>query len=141
LTNGLFFANIKIRAWKKRVKLENKKTIVIIDDDTQSVKLIKAYLEAKGFIVTHIDDAQVALQAVHDNVPDLILLDIIMPKMDGFTLAKKIRYDEKLKNVPIVVSSAQEGMKELFAIEGINDYLVKPIDRDALLEIINKRIG
>ena len=119
----------------------NKKTIIIIDDDVKSIENIKPFLQESGFIVTHINDPQLAVQIVKDMIPDLILLDIIMPEMDGFTLAKQIRYDDKLKDIPIIVSSAQEGMKELFAIEGITDYLVKPIDRYALLELINKRIG
>jgi CheY-like chemotaxis protein len=64
-----------------------------------------------------------------------------MPQMDGFTVAKKIRYNEKTRKVPIIVFSAQEGMRELFAIEGIQDYLVKPVDRENLLKLINQRIS
>jgi DNA-binding response OmpR family regulator len=121
--------------------LEKKKTIIIIDDDVRSSGEIKLFLEEKGFIVSYIEDGSIALQRINDSRPDIILLDIIMPKIDGFTIAKQIRYDEKLKDIPIIVFSAQGEMKELFAIEGINDYIIKPVDKVELLALINKRIG
>lgn len=117
------------------------KKIVIVDDDTVTALEIKAFLEAKGYEVSHVSDGSQALAAVQETGPDLILLDIIMPGIDGFTIAKQIRFDEQSKNIPIIVFSAQEGMRELFAIEGINEYLVKPVDKEKLLEIILKKLG
>ncbi|MFH1062802.1 MAG: response regulator [Candidatus Omnitrophota bacterium] len=121
--------------------MKKKRTVIIIDDDIQSSGEIKLFLEEKGFSVSYIDDGSVAIQSIEDIRPDIILLDIIMPKIDGFTLAKQIRYEERLKDIPIIVFSAQGEMKELFAIEGINDYMIKPVDKGELLELINKRIG
>lgn len=119
----------------------DKKKLIIIDDDTTTALEIKAFLETKGYEVTHISDGSQALEDIKETGPDLILLDIIMPGTDGFTIAKKIHFDEQAKNIPIIVFSAQEGMKELFAIEGISDYLVKPVDKEKLLETIVKKLG
>ena len=117
------------------------KKIIIIDDDVSSSTELKEFLQGKGYEVVHESDGSKALSAIQEVKPDLILLDIIMPGIDGFTIAKQIRYDEQAKGIPIIVFSAQEGMKELFAIEGINDYLVKPIDKEKLLETILKKLG
>jgi len=121
--------------------LQTKKTVIIIDDDIKPSGEIKLFLEAKGFIVSNINDGSIALQIIKGVNPDIILLDIIMPKIDGFTLAKQIRYEENLKDIPIIIFSAQGEMKELFAMEGINDYIIKPVNNQQLLELINKRIG
>ena len=117
------------------------KKILIVDDDVALAAEIKEFLEAKGYAVAHVSDGSQVLGTIKETCPDLILLDIIMPVVDGFTIAKQIRYDEQTKNVPIVVFSVQEGMKELFAIEGIDEYLVKPVDKEKLLEIILKKLG
>ncbi|MCK4993819.1 MAG: response regulator [Candidatus Omnitrophica bacterium] len=121
--------------------MDAKKKLVIVDDDLRSVSEIKEFLETKGYEVFHVSDGFKALESIKKIMPDLILLDIIMPGVDGFTIAKQIRYDEQAKNIPIIVSSAQEGMKELFAIEGMRDYLVKPVDKENLLETIQKKLG
>jgi len=121
--------------------LESKKTVIIIDDDIKSSGKIKDFLEEKGFIVSNVNDGNIALQIIKEMNPDVILLDIIMPEIDGFTLAKQIRFEENLKNIPIIVFSAQGEMKDLFAMEGLNDYMIKPVNNDQLLELINQRIG
>lgn len=119
---------------------ENKK-ILIVDDDTKAVSEMKEFLEVKGYEVSHVSEGSQALEKIKAIMPAVILLDIIMPGVDGFTIAKQIRYDEQAKDIPIIVFSAQEGMKELFAIEGMKDYLVKPVDKENLLEIIQKKLG
>ena len=118
-----------------------KKCVLIVDDDGSLVQELQTFLEAKGFDVIHALDGETALVKMQEMVPDIILLDIVLPKVDGFTVAKKIRYNEKTRQVPIIVFSAQEAMKELFAIEGINDYMVKPVDRENLLNLITQRTG
>jgi len=117
------------------------KKILIVDDDTATALEMKAFLEAKGYEVSHVSDGSQAFATIKETDSDLILLDIIMPGVDGFTIAKQIHFDEKTKNIPIIVFSAQECMKELFAIEGINEYLVKPVDKERLLETILKKLG
>ncbi len=120
---------------------KKRKIVLIIDDDEKSVNEIKTFLEDKGYSVFYAGDGELALQIIQEQVPDLILLDIIMPRIDGFTVAKQIRYNALSKNVPIVVFSAKDGMKELFAIEGITDYIVKPVNLAELLECVRSKIG
>lgn len=117
------------------------KKVFIVDDDAAAASAMKQFLEEKGYAVFTINDGEQAVGAIKEIVPDLVVLDIIMPKIDGFTIAKQIRYDEVTKKIPIIIFSCADAMKELFAIEGINDYLVKPVDNDKLLEMIRKKIG
>ncbi|MCG2710933.1 MAG: response regulator [Candidatus Omnitrophica bacterium] len=121
--------------------MDTGKKIVIVEDDVASASEMKKFLETKGYAVSFVSDSSQALGMIKETGPDLVLLDIIMPGLDGFTVAKQIRYDEQTKGMPIIVFSAQEGMRELFAIEGINEYLVKPVDREQLFEIIRKKLG
>ncbi|MFH1460235.1 MAG: response regulator [Candidatus Omnitrophota bacterium] len=118
-----------------------RKTIVLVEDDNQSAADIKTFLEKQEFSVVHACDGEIAIETIKQIKPDLVILDIIMPKIDGFTVAKKIHFDETIKNTPIIVFSAQEGMKDLFALEGINDYMVKPIELKELLSKVRKRLG
>jgi len=121
--------------------LDADKKILIVDDDLRASSEIKEFLEIKGYKVFHVSDGSKVLENVKKVMPDLVVLDIIMPGVDGFTIAKQILYDEQVKNIPIIISSSQEGMKELFAIEGMKDYLVKPVDKEQLLETIQKKLG
>ncbi|MFH1094407.1 MAG: response regulator [Candidatus Omnitrophota bacterium] len=117
------------------------KKILIVDDDMASASEVKGFLEAEGYAVSHVSDGLQAFDRIKEISPDIILLDIIMPGIDGFTIAKQIRYDEQTKGIPIIVFSVQEGMKELFALEGISEYLVKPVDKEKLFETILKKLG
>ena len=121
--------------------MNEKKKVFIVDDDVASAKALADFLKSQGFEVTHAADGEIALKLLEEQVPDIIILDIIMPKVDGFTVAKKIRYNEKTKQVPIIVFSAKEGMKDLFAMEGIKDYLVKPVNHSELLELLRLRLS
>lgn len=118
-----------------------RKTILIIDDDPTVCGELEHFLQEQGYTVTSVSDGQEALACLDVMVPDLILLDIIMPKTDGFTLAKKIRHQKSTAQVPIIVFSAQEAMKELFAVEGLTDYLVKPLNYEKLLVLVRRKIG
>jgi len=121
--------------------LNKTKKVFIVDDDAASVSSMRQFLEEKGYAVLNTSDGEQALNAIKEAIPDIIILDIIMPKIDGFTIAKQIRYDEATKKIPIIIFSISDAMKELFAIEGINDYLVKPVDNEKLLELIKSKIG
>jgi len=121
--------------------MAGKKTILIVDDDVLASDRLKSFLEGHGFSVVQATDGVIALKLIEGKAPDLIVLDIVMPKMDGFTVAKELRYNDKTKQIPIIILSAKEGMKELFAIEGINDYMIKPVDNEGLLGLIRQRVN
>ena len=117
------------------------KTVLIVDDDITTAQTHKDFLEKNGYLVTVIDDGELAVEAANRAQPDVILLDIIMPKIDGFTVAKQLRFHEGTRHIPIIICSAQTEMKDLFAIEGIDDYLVKPVDQQELLALVRRRAG
>lgn len=85
-------------------------------------------------------DGLEGLKKVKAEKPDLILLDILMPRMDGFTFLLELRKDEKAHNIPVIVLTAKEMMQDLFKMEGISDYLVKPFEAEDLLARVQKYI-
>ncbi len=114
------------------------KKILLIDDEQDLVKMLKTRLEASGFAVVTASDGEVGLQKWEQECPDLIILDITMPQMDGYTFICESKQNKNLKKVPIIVLTAREGMKDLFMWEGVRDYLVKPVDDKKLLVKISE---
>ena len=107
--------------------------ILLAEDDLNLGVLLVDYLEAEGFDVKLCKDGEVALNAFHSSVFDICLLDVMMPKIDGFTLAKEIR--NKNKFIPIIFITAKS-LKEdkLTGYDlGADDYLIKPFDEEELL--------
>lgn len=114
--------------------------ILIIDDDILNVKVLKSRLEEEKFKVVSASNGQQGLEMAKKINPSLIILDIMMPGMDGYTFVKKLKFDNDIKNIPVIILSGQEKMQDLFAMEGITDYLVKPYKPKELLEIVNKHL-
>jgi len=111
--------------------------LLIVDDNLQNLELLEAYMdgvpEAEVLTATNGLDA---LQKVAEAAPDLILLDIMMPKMSGFEVCKKIKSDPKTRDIIVIMVTA---LNETSDIEraaecGSDDYLAKPIDRKALID-------
>jgi len=116
------------------------KKILVIDDEPNIVDVLKARLEANGYEVVIAHDGDSGLDAVKLTRPDLIILDVMMPRMDGLTFAKKMKADESIPDIPIIVLTAKEKMRDLFEIEGIKDYITKPYTAPELLEKIRRRL-
>ena len=111
----------------------SKGKILIIDDEPDFAKLLKKRLEINGFEVAIAVNGNEGLNKIKAEKPDLVLLDILMPEKDGYTLLQEMKGDESISKTPVIVVTAKPYMQDLFAIEGIHDYLVKPIDDDDLL--------
>lgn len=109
-----------------------KTTIVTADDDPRLLRLVSRSLELEGYEVIATQDGEQALQAVEIRMPDLVLLDVMMPKLDGFTVCTRIR---EFSTVPIIVMTArgQDKDKVLGLDLGADDYLTKPFSVDELL--------
>ncbi|MBU0502272.1 MAG: response regulator [bacterium] len=122
------------------------KKILVVDDEENMVEMIKDRLEANGYeIITAYDGLQ-ALRKANLEAPDLMVLDVMMPKLDGFSLAKMLRDDELLHNkqhLPILMLTARTGDKEETAgfAAGTNVYLKKPFEPQQLLAEIKKLLG
>lgn len=103
------------------------KVILIVEDELSMQRALKNKLEQEGFQVTAASDGEQALAALHAQLPDLVLLDLIMPKLDGISVLRDMKKDEKLRNVPVVIlTNLSTGDKVAEAMQlGTFDFLVK----------------
>ena len=110
--------------------------ILAVDDMPENLEILRVRLEANGYEVTTAADGEEGLAAARRLVPDLILLDIMMPKMSGFEVCKRIKSDPKTRDITVIMVTAlnETGDVERAAECGTDDYLSKPIDRRALVE-------
>jgi diguanylate cyclase (GGDEF)-like protein/PAS domain S-box-containing protein len=109
-------------------------TILIVDDQAANRRLLEVLLKPEGYLTITAADGQEALAAVADNSIDLILLDVMMPKMDGFELANILKADPTTKAIPIIMVTAQVDREtRLAGLEtGVEEFLTKPVDRAEL---------
>jgi chemosensory pili system protein ChpA (sensor histidine kinase/response regulator) len=112
--------------------------IMVVDDSLTVRKITSRLLEREGFRVITAKDGVDALEQLVDCKPDMMLLDIEMPRMDGFDLARNVRADERLRDLPIIMITSRTADKHRnYAKEiGVNDYLGKPYQEEQLLELI-----
>lgn len=103
--------------------------ILLIDDDVELLQMMSIILEKAGFQVDKADDGLVGISMAEKKVPDLIILDVMMPGMDGITLCRVIRERGELKRTPILILSARNDSDSVMRgmDAGANDYLPKPI--------------
>ena len=113
--------------------------ILIVDDEENIRKVIREYLEFEGFLCFEASNGEEAIKMCKENSYDLIVLDIMMPKIDGFTVAKEIR---KKSNVPIIMLSARsEEYDKLYGFDvGIDDYVTKPFSPKELVARIKANL-
>ena len=110
--------------------------LLVVDDEPKIREVIKEYAEFNGYEVTEAEDGMSAVGLCKLNEYDLVILDIMMPKLDGFSACKEIK---KIQDVPIIMLSARgEEYDKLFGFElGIDDYIVKPFSPKELMARIN----
>ena len=113
----------------------NKPLILVVDDQFQNVELLEAYLVPQGYKIIKAANGKEALELLASNPIDLILLDVMMPGMDGFEVTRKVRQDSAHKLLPIIlVTALQDTEDRVKGIEaGCDDFLSKPFDQDELL--------
>ncbi len=114
------------------------KKILIIDDDPTLTKMAETFLASHGYQVAVASDGEEGLQKVASFHPNLIILDVQMPKMNGYTLMFELKKIPNAASIPIIVLTAKEGMAEIFKVEGVKEYLTKPLQPDVLLAHIKK---
>jgi len=112
--------------------------ILVVDDDPKVLELIEAILIPAGYYVVTLVDSTRMINTVREVKPDLILLDIMMPVEDGYTILNKIKRGPNRSNIPIIMVSAvaDDGHKVIASIDGASAYITKPIDKQVLLETI-----
>jgi len=104
--------------------------ILIVDDNPVNLKLATDVLEMEGYAIEKAVDAEQAQEMLKSATPDLILMDIALPGMDGLTLTRKLKADERLKDVPVVAMTAfaMKGDEQKALAAGCDGYITKPID-------------
>ena len=114
----------------------NPKKILVVDDETDLVETLRFPLEMEGFEVLVSYNGEDALNKARKEIPDLILLDLMLPKLDGYKVCRLLKFDEKYKHIPILMLTAktQEKDKILGKETGANEYITKPFEMDHLLE-------
>lgn len=114
----------------------NRSSILVVDDSTTNIALLEAVLEDKGYQIIKAQNAKDALLSVKRKYPDLILLDLLIPKISGFDFFEQLRKDEKTKNIPVIVISAlSDKESETKAMEmGAMDFINKPVDIQYLIQ-------
>lgn len=110
-----------------------RKRVLLIEDNPENFFLMQYLLEKDGFQVMGADNGWLGIEMALFNIPDIILLDIHLPGMDGYTVMRRLRSTPELAKIPIVAvtSYAMAGNRELALQNGANGYIEKPIDPDA----------
>ncbi len=117
------------------------KKILFADDDINLMEILQLKFKSVGYDVVDAYDGEEALLKMRAEKPDLVVMDITMPKMNGYTLVREMKSDETLKDIPVIVLSGKDTMQDIFEIEGVGNYLVKPFEFDDLLAKVKEQLG
>jgi CheY-like chemotaxis protein len=122
--------------------VENQPTILVVDDNQDNVEILRAVLESRGYRVVSAPDGRTALVKVGEVHPSLVLLDVMMPGMDGWQVCRTIKQHPDLASIRVVMVTAKgdfedkhEGMRS-----GADDYVVKPVDLHELEEKVKRNL-
>lgn len=112
-----------------------KQKILVVDDEADLVETLKFRLEANNYEVISSCDGKDALEKARKEAPNLIILDIMLPKLDGYKICRMLKYDQKYKHIPVIMftSRAQESDRKLGGEVGADAYITKPFEPDILL--------
>jgi chemosensory pili system protein ChpA (sensor histidine kinase/response regulator) len=118
-------------------------TIMVVDDSLTVRRVTQRLLERQGFQVLLAKDGVDALRQMQDALPDILLVDIEMPRMDGYDLTRTVRSNPDTRNIPILmITSRTAGKHRSLAFElGVNEYLGKPYQEDELLRLIRRHLA
>ena len=116
------------------------KTILVVEDNTLNMKLVRGLIKIGKYRMLEANDAESGIQLIREQQPDLVLMDIQLPGMDGLSATKIIKEDPDLKDIPIVAltSYAMQGDKEKALAAGCTGYIAKPIDTRKFLETVSQ---
>ena len=114
------------------------KTILIVEDEPKNMKLLRDLLQRFGYEILEASDGEQGVKSAGEKMPDLILMDIMMPKMDGLEATRIIKADNKTRHIPVIAltSYAMKGDREKTIEAGCDGYIAKPIDIKEVLKTI-----
>jgi len=119
------------------------KKILVVDDEPDVLKSVVFRLQKKGYQVLTATDGQAAMDLVQSDRPDLILLDLQLPVLDGYAVCRLIKRDKSLKGIPVILFTASSGASVAEEIEAAqaNDCIVKPFEPEELFTKIEEHLG
>ena len=119
------------------------KKILIVDDEADILEILKFVLEAQGYECITASDGEEGLNLAREVKPDLIILDVMMPKINGYKISRLLKYDNKYKNIPILMITArsQEEDKIIGEETGADEYITKPFNVDFVVEKVKSYLG
>ena len=123
--------------------MKKRKSLLIVDDDRALVEAVSLYLDEFGYIIYTAHNGRSAEIIAKDKRPDLIVLDIMLPQIDGFRVCRRLKLDQKTRNIPILMLSAKSAISDIdksFKAHA-DDYLTKPFNPDRLHEKIKKLLA
>lgn len=117
--------------------------ILLVEDNPQNRYLVTFLLEKNGYDVVVAEDGEEAISAVAEHVPDLILMDVQLPKLDGYEATRRIKSDQRFASIPLVALTAHsmKGDRGKAMAAGCDDYVTKPVDADQLIGRIKDLLG
>ena len=114
--------------------------ILVVDDDPDFLHLLQFDLKKKGYQVVSANNGEEGLVKAKNERPSLIILDVKMPKMDGYTFVRRLKKEEETKEIPLIVLTSYEPMKDMFQLEGVSGYFVKSANMESLLNAVDKHL-
>lgn len=119
------------------------KKILIVDDEADILEILKFVLEAQGYECITASDGEAGLNLAREINPDLIILDVMMPKINGYKISRLLKYDSKYKDIPILMVTArsQEEDKIIGEETGADEYITKPFQVDYVVEKVKSYLG
>jgi CheY-like chemotaxis protein len=116
----------------------NSRSILVVDDNPSNLKLFTFLLTMPGYVVTTAGNAEEALDVLARITPDLIIMDLQLPDVDGLTLTRQLKVDPKMKGIPIVAvtASAMKGDEEKALAAGVDGYMSKPVEKRAFRAMV-----
>ena len=122
---------------------DTKATILVVDDNTDNVEILRAFLESRGFTIAEARDGRTALSRMEEVKPDLVLLDVMMPGMDGWEVCRIIKQHPQLGDTKVVMVTAKGGFEDKFEglRSGADDYVVKPVDFKDLMDKVERNLA
>ena len=116
--------------------------ILVVDDDPELTRMLQLVFESKGFGVTIANDGEEALDRLKEELPEAILLDLMMPGIDGSKVCQQIRANPRTSNIPVIVLTAKSDTKSKRELlkAGATEYLIKPIRHSTLIEHVRQAV-